>query len=160
MKTCTKCGKELPLSDFGKHRLTKDGLTYRCKECGKKHAKTYRDSPVGIFQNIKGRIVHREKHKLYFTRNEFIEWWNSHPKICSYCGITQEEFANFQDHYRMKIRRMTIDRKDNNKEYTLDNIVMACHRCNSIKSDWFSYDEMREIADKYMKSRIAEWREK
>jgi len=158
MKKCTKCGQIHPLSEFGKHRLAKDGLTHRCKECSKKHSKQYRESPVGIFQNIKGRIIYRDKRELYFTRDAFLEWWNSHPKICAYCGITQEEFANFQEHYKMKIRRMTIDRKNNSGQYTIDNIVMACHRCNSIKSDWFTYDEMKEIADKYMKPRIEVWR--
>ena len=158
MKKCTKCGRILPLSEFGKHRLTKDGLACRCKECARKHAKEYRELPEGIFQNIKGRIIHRDKRELHFTRGEFVKWWNSHPKICAYCGITQEEFANFQEHYKMKIRRMTIDRKDNNGQYTLNNIVMACHRCNSIKSDWFTYDEMKEIAEKYMKPRIETWR--
>ena len=58
----------------------------------------------------------------------------------------------------MKIRRLTVDRKDNDKGYSLDNMVLACHRCNSIKGDWFSYDEMKEIAEKYMIPRIEKWR--
>lgn len=32
-KKCTKCGRELPLSEFGKYNRTKDGLQYHCKQC-------------------------------------------------------------------------------------------------------------------------------
>ena len=32
-KVCSKCGRELPLSAFGKHAKTKDGLQAMCHEC-------------------------------------------------------------------------------------------------------------------------------
>ena len=32
-KICTKCGRELPLSEFTKHKITKDGLNHWCKSC-------------------------------------------------------------------------------------------------------------------------------
>ena len=32
-KVCTKCGKELPLSEFYSHPPTKDGLMNSCKSC-------------------------------------------------------------------------------------------------------------------------------
>lgn len=32
-KLCTKCGRELPISEFYAKTGTKDGLAYRCKEC-------------------------------------------------------------------------------------------------------------------------------
>lgn len=32
-KTCSKCGRELPLSEFYKKSNTKDGLQYCCKKC-------------------------------------------------------------------------------------------------------------------------------
>lgn len=33
MKRCSHCGKILPVSEFNKHKGTKDGLQYACKEC-------------------------------------------------------------------------------------------------------------------------------
>ena len=33
MKKCSKCGRELPLSEFYHNRSTKDGYSDRCKEC-------------------------------------------------------------------------------------------------------------------------------
>lgn len=32
-KTCTKCGRELPLSSFGVDKKSKDNLKYWCKQC-------------------------------------------------------------------------------------------------------------------------------
>ena len=35
MKFCNKCQRELNISEFHKHRRTKDGLRYICKKCAK-----------------------------------------------------------------------------------------------------------------------------
>lgn len=32
-KKCTKCGRELPLTEFYKNKATKDGLNVYCKSC-------------------------------------------------------------------------------------------------------------------------------
>ncbi len=32
-KRCTKCGKDLPLEEFCKHRASPDGLDYWCRSC-------------------------------------------------------------------------------------------------------------------------------
>ena len=34
-KICSFCKKELPISEFGKCKSTKDGLQYYCKSCQK-----------------------------------------------------------------------------------------------------------------------------
>lgn len=49
-KVCSKCGKELPISDFHKNKRRKDGLNSSCKYCDNKQKKTsiekYKDDPV------------------------------------------------------------------------------------------------------------------
>ena len=40
-KMCTKCGRELPLSEFTKNKASKDGLRAYCKECQKEYKKEY-----------------------------------------------------------------------------------------------------------------------
>ena len=42
-KKCKTCGKEKPLSEFGKSVQTKDGLNYTCRDCCNKRAKAYRE---------------------------------------------------------------------------------------------------------------------
>jgi len=49
--------------------------------------------------------------------------------------------------------RLTIDRIDNNFGYKINNIVLACGRCNLIKSNFFSSKEMKEIGQKYVKTK-------
>ena len=39
---------------------------------------------------------------------------------------------------------MEIDRKNSNKEYTADNIVLCCYWCNNAKSDEFTFDEFKK----------------
>ena len=34
-KVCKRCGKELPLHEFGRHARTADGLQVYCRECSK-----------------------------------------------------------------------------------------------------------------------------
>ena len=40
-KVCTKCGRELPLSEFTKHKITKDGLDHCCKSCQNEYYKIW-----------------------------------------------------------------------------------------------------------------------
>ena len=47
------------------------------------------------------------------------------------------------------LNHLTIDRMDNSSGYSMDNIVIACRRCNTVKGGWFTYSEMIEIADRY-----------
>lgn len=48
---------------------------------------------------------------------------------CDYCGVSPSG----------------IDRKDNSKGYTRDNITSCCQRCNSIKGNQLDYLEMKEL---------------
>lgn len=46
-KICRVCGKEKPISEFGKNSLYKDGLDSRCKDCRNAYAKgQYRDKHI------------------------------------------------------------------------------------------------------------------
>jgi len=51
----------------------------------------------------------------------------------------------------MNIHRLTIDRIDNKKGYIKGNICLACARCNLIKSNILSFNETREICQRYVK---------
>lgn len=67
-KTCTRCGQEKPLSEFGKNRGLKDGFSYWCRQCWRKYHAEYREKNraritahnkqywVGYYQEHKERI--------------------------------------------------------------------------------------------------------
>ena len=41
--------------------------------------------------------------------------------------------------------RETNDRMDNSLGYSISNIALSCQRCNNIKGNFFTYDEMVKI---------------
>ena len=43
-KVCSKCKRELPISEFYKNKSRKDGLNAQCKNCMNEYAKNYRKS--------------------------------------------------------------------------------------------------------------------
>lgn len=45
-KRCSKCGRELPVSEFGKVSASRDGLNCRCKECNRKISRENRKKSI------------------------------------------------------------------------------------------------------------------
>ena len=62
LKKCSKCSRELPVSEFWKNASTEDGLQTYCKECGNVYARNRKKTPGGgefeenIFQSLIGKI--------------------------------------------------------------------------------------------------------
>ena len=60
MKTCTRCGRLLPLSQFHRDKISEDGHYYVCKECRRKY---YTDQHGGLahkFRNATTEEMERE----------------------------------------------------------------------------------------------------
>lgn len=176
MKACTLCAREKPLSEFSKHRLSKDGLAHWCKECNRKRSKAFRASPSGIYTLLKGRQTYARTHigkkdrgyhltikPLTISRGEFVVWYNFQSKFCAYCGISESFLGDTGDKYNDKNKRLSVDCMDNELGYSLGNLVLACSRCNSIKSDFFTHEEMLEIgrlhvSPKWLGKAISDWK--
>jgi len=47
----------------------------------------------------------------------------------------------------------SIDRKDSRKAYSPDNMVPCCWNCNRLKNDFFTHEEFKKIAQKYIRPR-------
>jgi hypothetical protein len=61
---------------------------------------------------------------------------------CHYCGRP----LVWQKHIRHgETTACNLDRKDNEVGYSASNCISCCRTCNLVKSDKFSYQEMREI---------------
>lgn len=108
-----------------------------------------RKNPKVLYGTIKRNALIR-KLPIKITQNEFIEWWNSQEQICVYCEIPIERLSILNRNKKM-IKRLSIDRLDNEKGYEKGNLALACLQCNFIKSNLFSFEEMREIGQKYIK---------
>lgn len=83
--------------------------------------------------------------KLY----EYLFWYISTPKICDFCGIS-EELLSTRVHLNKKSSYLEIDRKNPCKNYELDNIHLVCSICNSTKLHILTCEEMKQIGRKFI----------
>ena len=116
------------------------------KEAYRKYRREWRyNTPAGIYGTIKGSIRNKNQHFLKITMKEFIDWYNSQGKICFYCKRTYEQ--SLSDPLNKRVNRLTIDRIDNSRGYENGNLTLACLRCNAIKNNYFTKDEMLKIGE-------------
>ena len=150
-RTCTRCDRTLPLTEFGKHRGTKDGINLWCKECNREKSNAYYQTPSGIYSQIGSRERYFKRKPVVINRQDFVEWYNAQEKKCAYCDIPEEDFLLLKERYGSRTNRLTVDCKDNEVGYVVGNMVLACERCNFIKSNLLSFEEMRDVAQRYIK---------
>ena len=78
LKKCSKCGRELPVSEFWRNASTEDGLQTYCKECGNIYAKNRKKTPGG--GNLKK--IYSNSELVRFSPRELI----TELKACGYTG--------------------------------------------------------------------------
>jgi hypothetical protein len=130
-----------------KCKISRRNYFLKNKEAYRKYRREWRYSTAaGIYACISEGVRHNGRgYKLTITRQEFIDWYNSQEKICFYCKRTHIEAQ--ADILNRKINRLTIDRIDNDRGYEKGNLALACLRCNAIKNNYFTQDEMLKIGD-------------
>lgn len=71
-KVCSKCGRELPRSEFYRNANTKDGLQSCCKDCSNKMAtESHRRKTAKVkaqlekLEKLEAKPVEQPKHKVY-----------------------------------------------------------------------------------------------
>jgi hypothetical protein len=127
---CRICKKNKPTTEFylfTRRRKNKDKTRIKitqlikteCKKCTSELSKKYNRSAPGSMSYIYYR--HNDKKRGY--RNDLsrddIGLLFSQP--CFYCG--------------RKVDKMVLDRIDNNKGHTKDNVNQSCVICNTIRMD-------------------------
>ena len=87
------------------------------------------------------KINKKEKDKL---RNRL---YKRDGKECYYCEIKEEDFIQIWGKFYGGNRgqKLEVDRRDNEKGYTLENCVLSCSICNNAKSDKFTDEEFKEV---------------
>lgn len=80
MKTCTICGRNLPVGEFNKKKSSFDGLQNVCRGCNRERSKKYYAE-----NRTKHLAVVREKRQKYVKKNkEFVN--GIKEKGCALCG--------------------------------------------------------------------------
>ena len=85
-KVCTVCKEEKPLDEFYNLKASKDGKSWRCKNCDKETTMRSRKE-----RYLKSRVQQRDanrKSKYGITPEEFQFLWESQSQKCAICGVS------------------------------------------------------------------------
>ena len=132
---CTVCKKYKPNDQFSYviRGNKNSGKKDRCKRCGanererRRNARTWRDDATkAMFDNAKQRA--KAKGIEFTITKEDI----TIPDICPVLGI---KLSTTPESRKKKYAAPSIDRIDNSKGYTKDNIVIVSCRANLLKKD-------------------------
>lgn len=140
----SNCGREFKAQSG--HFKNATGLCYICAQKGEPYAH--------IIGELK-KTCERKNRECSITLEQFVDLIKI-PE-CHYC----EDDLIFNKHTRDDngkplSRASHLDRKDNNKGYSIDNVVLCCWECNRLKSNRFTYEEFiqfKPILVKIMKDR-------
>lgn len=130
-KQCTSCNEMRPPKLFYKGKR-RDGMSYTCKLCHRKKVRSYRNvegSYNFFYRRLEKMRNKARKRGLEFTLTVAEYERLKENTICFYCKDEMEV--------------VTIDRVDNDKGYTIDNVAPCCFMCNKLKNNInFNLDEM------------------
>ena len=144
-RSCSKKGNKNPQWQVNR---TKVNNSIRKKEYNKKYReihkkemrirlKKYTRTPMGIYSHLKANAKKRNI-EIDFNKSKFVKWYLAQKQECYYCKRSIQEIKQDTKERKYLKIRLSIDRKDNQKNYSMDNITLACCRCNMIKSDYFT----------------------
>jgi len=161
-KKCTSCGLIKCIDEFYKRSSSRNGLHSMCKLCSNAYGRARRRIPearqkmreyekrrnktearknqvkrrcieqassIKKYYQIKGQTVRGRyarykgtaKHRNIEFNLSFLEFMKLWQKNCHYCNS--------------EIKTIGLDRIDNTKGYTVNNIVSCCTYCNKMKLD-------------------------
>lgn len=130
--------------------------------------KRYFKTPTGMAANRKNAIAQKGRHPasvkylqikitsrnsgrpFIITKEEFCRWYETQDLKCVYCDVVDLSLAGSTSSGK-GLRMFSIDRKNSILPYTIENMCFSCWTCNRLKSNYFSAEEWREIAQKYIK---------
>lgn len=123
-RQCSRCNKILPIENFSNFR------DYRCKKCQRLRFKKQSRTPQGRF-TVARCAAKRRNLEWNIPKETYFQLIKMN---CHYCSFFLNETG------------IGLDRKDNTKGYTVDNVVPCCKDCNRTRSDHYTYEEMLLLA--------------
>ena len=115
----------------------------------------WKSTGSGIY-SLFSRNARQRGIEVTISREVFMRWYEKQVQICEYCGLTINQIKALPDWYvrRSGAKRFSIDRKDNNKGYNEENIVLSCYMCNTIKNSFIGHAEMEKIGKIILKPKL------
>lgn len=114
MKKCFKCQRELPLSDFYKHKQMKDGHLNKCIQCTKKDVSLNRFDNIDRYREYDRKRGSRQDYSYVKEyRNKFPNKYKAHSMVgnsirdgklfkedCCCCGSNEKIHAHHDDYLK------------------------------------------------------------
>ena len=149
MKTCFRCKKASPTSEFFRHHQTQDGLHSWCKTCcmeGNRRSRAKVNSTIEgrakiFLQNARKSATKRDQ-PFCLEIDDIVECWRAQNAICAYSGRQMTLEAG-------QLNTVSIERIDSSEGYIPSNTILVCQAINRMKSDFgFEdfYDLCRDVA--------------
>jgi hypothetical protein len=102
-KTCSKCGEEKPLSEFGKRKDRPDGLQYHCKACkSASNSDHYKANAEKVKATTAKRAVEK-KEEIRVYRKKYEK--ENAERIAARQRARREEMADERAAYHRKYRQ-------------------------------------------------------
>lgn len=131
MKRCKSCDEIKFFGEFSKHKRYKDELQYNCKSCSSKGQKEYFHSKEGLITRIynhqKSSSKKRNHQYPFYTKQNLRDWLFNQ-------NLFHKLFDNWVKSNFNRWVTPSVDRKNDNLPYFLDNIQLTTWRKNKDKS--------------------------
>lgn len=149
-KFCKKCQNHYPLTEFHKDKTRPGGLNAWCKTCKREERFAARRKPENYLKRRWDSMAEGTRKKREITYEELLELFNNfcnknlkegkHQYSCRYTGDVMT-FSQGEGHIQTNL---SIDRIDNNKTYTKDNITFCTQNFNHKKGQ-LTVDTMMKV---------------
>lgn len=130
------CCKVNTIKSENKYLKNHSGKCIYCTHKGVPYKSSYNHLRDGVLRTNKKR---KKQKEFELSFEEFLDF--TKIKNCHYCNRD----IHWVEHTGKGQHRYNLDRKDSNKGYVKDNLVVCCKTCNYMKGSEFSYDEFREV---------------
>lgn len=139
MKRCRICKEEKPLTEYFKHKSTRDGFVHECKPCINAVARKYRRKSPEMNMLARARRRARDKGLDFTITIDDIRI----PDVCPVLDLPL-----YIGDGKKCDNSPALDRIDSKKGYTPDNILIISNRANELKKD-ATLLELQRIAKFY-----------
>lgn len=130
-KKCTKCKKFKRLHLFYNNKYYDDGLSHECKECCKLNVENYHQTKRGVVSSIYKSQLASSRNRGYvspeYTKEELKCYVLNHPDF-------DKLYNNWVNSGYNRWLKPSIDRLDDYKPYSMDNIRLVTWRENNERS--------------------------
>lgn len=145
LRTCNRCKRELPISDF---YTQSSGIRRTCKKCDNEYSRNYHKTHPEHDKHYEKEYARKNPRRRWATaclsghrrRGYVIEITSeelyqiaSKTELCFICGYQIDWQLGNKGH--MHNKSPTLDRLDNEKVIRSDNILILCYQCNATKRD-------------------------